>query len=88
MYSGYSGALIFSNMSQFLARAHVTFSSSLCLQYGSGLTGQRVTYRKMDRETIEGNLGKESSGGCPVIEMRLVNDVRFCALFSDFQMTG
>ena len=85
MYSGYSGALIFSNISQFLARAHVTFSSSLCLQYGSGLTGQRVTYRKMDRETIEDNLGKESSGGCPVLEMRLVNDVRFLCVIPDFE---
>lgn len=47
MYSGYSGALIFSNISGYLARAHVTFSSSICLQYGNGLVGPRVTFRKV-----------------------------------------
>lgn len=40
-------ALIFSNISGFLARAHVSFSSSICLQYGTGLTGTRVTFHKV-----------------------------------------
>jgi hypothetical protein len=77
IFSGLCGGLFFANISRVLARARVTFASSICLQFGNGVsdpylsTSREVSTPKLTHDKDE----SAATSSFPFIEMQLVNDV-------------
>ena len=80
---------MYSKLMRLLAQAQITFSSTLCVQYGKGNEGSTVRFGQLNfrasvavvklnaldllNDTDDEKAGS-SDGGYPVIEFRMVND--------------
>ena len=75
LFTSICTAIFYSKIVRLHAQAHVTFSSSICLQYGDGVTESvfDVLHNEKDSETMD-CLQDDAIVNFPVIEMRCVND--------------
>lgn len=84
-----TAAIMYSKLMRLLAQAQVTFSSTLCVQYGKGNEGSTVRFGQLNfRASVavvklnaldllndsDDEKGGGSDEGYPVIEFRMVND--------------
>lgn len=86
MYSGFCGAVFYSKVSRLNARASLTFSSAVCLQFGGGITKERLVVSCSDEQSSSSPLSASALDSAdiqagsdiqpyPVLDFRAVNDV-------------
>ncbi|EJK45383.1 hypothetical protein THAOC_36002 [Thalassiosira oceanica] len=83
-YVSACSGLFYVKLLKTLARAHVTFSSTMCIQYGRGLetgikrysalTNSALTNSQTSFSSVDSKQKKQQQQPFPVIEFRVVND--------------
>lgn len=75
LYIGLCSALFFSKISRDLTKAHVTFSSAICLQYERDSTpGARSVGRSTDETEEKGSREGSELTSFPFLQFRVIND--------------
>jgi len=83
LFASTTAAIMYSKLLRLLAKAHITFSSTLCVQYGKGNEGSTVRFGQLNfRASVApsallkpfSNDDDDDGDGFPVIEFRIIND--------------